>query len=48
VIKQALTANAVMAVEAPDGPAPTWLTLVVTADNGGGKRFTTSKSVEMC
>lgn len=36
VIKQALREEAVMALEAPDGPAPTWLTPVVTANTDGG------------
>lgn len=36
VIKQALTEEAVMALEAPDGPPPMWLTPIVTANSGGG------------
>jgi hypothetical protein len=36
VIKRALTEDAVMALEAPDGPPPAWLTPAVTANSGGG------------
>jgi hypothetical protein len=36
VIKQALTEEAVVALEQPDGPAPDWLTPVVTSNSGGG------------
>lgn len=36
VIKQALTEDAVMSLEAPNGPPPTWLTPVVTPNGGGG------------
>jgi hypothetical protein len=36
VIKRALTEDAVMALEQPDGPPPSWLTPVVTSNSGGG------------
>ncbi len=36
VIKQALTEEAIVALERPDGPAPNWLTPVITSNSGGG------------
>jgi hypothetical protein len=36
VIKRALTEDAVMALEQPDGPPPSWLTPVVVGNRGGG------------
>ena len=36
VIKQALTEEAVVALERRDGPAPNWLTPVITSNSGGG------------